>query len=150
MLLSLSLLLPLVLPATSDCPSPWVSAPSYLDLGCLLIDTTAELNWEEASTFCQDLGASLLEVPTEAGLDFLRLKLMDSAAHQGSRSWWSSGRYSSGEWRWGSGRVVEPWVWREDQPNSPDTENCLYMCSQDFLGCDVKCEYGYYPICQKK
>ena len=47
------LLSSLVATSRASCPDPWVSAPSYLNLGCLLFNGTTELLWDEAESYCR-------------------------------------------------------------------------------------------------
>ena len=59
----------------SVCPVPWIDG-TLLDLGCLLFNVSAGYPWEGASVYCQqDENATLVEIWTEAQLDFIRMEL---------------------------------------------------------------------------
>ena len=52
------------------CADGWIQA-TWVDLGCVLFNSTKILNWEEANIACQEVeNGRLLEIRTEEQLDF--------------------------------------------------------------------------------
>merc|ERR1719391_1950664 len=69
----------------SACPIPWVDG-TFLDLGCLLFNSTASYTWEKASVYCQqEENSTLVEIWTEAQLDFIRMELRMLSANEGGQ-----------------------------------------------------------------
>ena len=134
----------------STCPIPWVDG-TLLDLGCLLFNSTKEYTWEEASVNCQqEANATLVEIWTEAQLDFIRMELRMLA---GGRGWWISGTDfgREGSWNWAvSSASVGDFIWQTNQGNDGFHQNCLYLePSYDYLGNDYPCTVSFNPICQR-
>merc|ERR1719397_1370045 len=77
----------------------WFDA-SFLELGCLLFNRTASLNWEEANVYCQKTEqAQLVEISNKDQLDFVQMEL----GLLGGDYWWTSatdqGREGAYAWR---------------------------------------------------
>jgi hypothetical protein len=137
----------------SACPIPWVDG-SLVDLGCLLFNSTATYTWEGASVYCQQEEiATLVEIWTEAQLDFIRMELRMLAANEGARYWWTSGTDvgREGSWNWASSSAsVGDFIWQTNHPDSGFDGNCLYLeSSYDYLGNDYSCTVSSNPICQR-
>ena len=138
----------------SACPVPWIDG-TLLDLGCLLFNSTTYYPWEEASVYCQqEENATLVEIWTEAQLDFIRMELRMLAANEGGNSWWTSGTDvgREGSWNWApSSASVGDFIWHSNQPDGGFDQNCLYLSpTYDYLGNDYPCTSSLYPICQKR
>ena len=73
------------------CPETWIDG-SAVGLGCLLLDSSQDLTWDEANNFCQFTNnATLLEILTEEQLVFTQLELTQLAEEEGGQNWWTSG-----------------------------------------------------------
>merc|ERR1712226_1730243 len=58
---------------TSTCPEKWIDA-SFVDMGCLLFNSTTTMDWESANTYCQGApNATLVEIATEMQLAFVQM-----------------------------------------------------------------------------
>ena len=141
-----------------SCPENWVDA-TLTGMGCLLFNTTAVMNWEDASVSCYQSNSSLVEIWTELQMDFLRSELKVLANSGFSSFWWTSatdlGR--EGHWYWASSLSPVPdFVWYSGsyaQPDGGTGENCAFLDSgYDFMIQDFDCDYesSTYPICQIK
>ena len=88
---------------STNCPDTWLDA-SFLDMGCLLINSSKAYHWDAANIYCQrDENATLVEIVSEAQLGFLRMKLTEQmTGHQGNKNCWTSGTDAgrNGVWRW--------------------------------------------------
>merc|ERR1719369_302420 len=84
-----------------ECPEHWVQA-SWVNMGCLLFNSTKDYNWEQANNYCQSEGASLLEVHTEEQFQFLQMQLNVLEDHEGAKFWWTGGTDigREGQWFW--------------------------------------------------
>merc|ERR1711988_62198 len=88
----------------NSCKAGWFDA-SFLNLGCLLFNTTAFYSWEEANVYCQKIEqATLVEIGNEQQLDFIQMEL----DLLGGDYWWTSGTDAGregpslgwGAWTW--------------------------------------------------
>merc|ERR1711915_5092 len=140
-------------PDRASCKSGWFDA-SWINLGCLLFNSSTAMNWERANTYCQqDEDARLIEVKREDQFDFLRMELDLIDDHESRRHWWTSGTDigREGNWAWmESFSYVESFIWYPGQPGGRYGENCLLLHhNHDYLGGDASCTSSYYPVCQK-
>ena len=123
-------------------------------VGCLLFNSTATYNWEEANNYCQfEANGSLIEIINEEQLAFVQMELWVLADHEGDHYWWTSGTDlgREGRWYWASSLTpVGSFIWYTNEPGSPKS-NCLYLeYAWGWEGGDVPCDYksNIYPICQ--
>ena len=128
-------------------------------MGCLLINRTETLTWEEAHKSCQaEKNASLVEILTTDQMDYLQMELTSIEEFIGPAYYWTGGTDHGREGRWiwmYSLESVEDFVWyngpSDKQPNGGSDANCLYLHPDkyNYDGCDWDCTGKYYPICQK-
>merc|ERR1711909_5816 len=86
--------------SSSSCPPHWVQA-SWVDMGCLLFNSTTPLTWLEANIYCQTMENSYsVEIQTEEQLAFLQMQLSVLEDHEGKRSWWTGATDIGQEGRW--------------------------------------------------
>merc|ERR1711892_326667 len=140
------------------CLSGWVQA-TWVDLGCLLFNTTTLVDWEEAATACQAVeNGRLVEIQTEEQMEFVQMQLDVIDNHEANSNWWTGGTDlgREGNWIWiGSLTPVPDFVFYTGQPNGGKTYNCLYLAaSVGYEGSDWTCDYKrnsypIYPICQQ-
>ena len=149
---------------TSECDTSWIDASS-VGLGCLWFDTSAK-SYAEATTFCENMDSSLIEIETPLQMNFTteKLKTISETAEwqnfQGYqwKAWWggATDEAKEGMWTWASGKPLslDSFVWGPGQPSN--TENQDYFCflidkhynKENFIGND--CSGKNYPLCQKK
>merc|ERR1711874_697283 len=137
------------------CPEKWLDA-SFVDMGCLLFNSTRPYIWNDAVSYCQSESqpnTSLVEITTEVQLKFVQMELRILADHEGNKHWWTSGTDAgiNGKWFWArSLSSVEGFIWHDGQPNSA-SDNCIMLnYGYNFEGDDVGCKNSLYPICQSK
>ena len=142
---------PAVLDAEPPCPHSWVDA-NWMQLGCLLFSSSTGYGFEDASNYCQENNATLIEIQTEAQREFITMELYALEAHEDKRRWWTAGTDLGVEGRWVwmiSLTPVGSFMWMETQPNNGLEGNCLYLYpNNDYLGADDDCRSLHYPICQ--
>ena len=148
-----SLLFPMGAPESNPCPNGWVQA-TFVNLGCLLFNSTVSYTWEEAYKYCyENENATLVEFMTEEQMDFLWMEMNVLAEHESMHHWWSgaSDLGREGEWIWMNSLYPVPdFAWSPAQPNGGIRENCMYLYPSYAGGEDNTCLAGYYPICQVK
>merc|ERR1712215_608985 len=67
----------------SRCPDKWLDA-SFVQMGCLLFDSSKALDWDDANNFCQfDKNSSLVELKKVEQLQFVQMELKVIADHEG-------------------------------------------------------------------
>ena len=88
---------------SANCPDQWLDA-SFVDMGCLLINSSKAYHWDAANIYCQrDENATLVEILSQEQLGFLRMKLTEHMeGHEGNKNCWTSGTDAgrNGVWRW--------------------------------------------------
>jgi len=138
----------------NPCPDHWIRA-TFVDMGCLYVDRTATVTWEEANQICQEIenqNAFLVEILTEEQMDFLAMEL--DAIDEGTNNYWIGGtdKGREGQWFWISSlKAVGDFVWRSGEPSSGTKYNCASLHSgDDYLAWDnYLCSTNdLYPICQ--
>merc|ERR1711945_85221 len=133
----------------NDCKDGWFDA-SFLELGCLLFNSTASYSWEEANVYCQRTEqARLVEISSSAQLDFVQMEL----GLLGGDYWWTSGtdlgREDSYAWM-GSLNLVEEFIWYQNEPSGGYDHNCLCLTrGLGYFGADCDCDYKTQVICQQ-
>ena len=137
----------------NPCPKNWVQA-TWVDMGCLLFNSTQTYTWEEASVYCQtEANATLVEIETEDQFEFLQMEMEVFEGQLNSHSWWvgASDIGLEGRWIWmRSLTSVNDFIWHSSQPNIGTRGNCLHIYSgYGYEGDDDPCTYKYYPICQQ-
>lgn len=61
--------------STGACPDKWLDA-SFVDMGCLLINSTKAYTWEGANSYCEgEENATLVEITSEMQFGFLQMQL---------------------------------------------------------------------------
>merc|ERR1712080_714355 len=138
--------------AVRSCPHGWVSG-QLVHMGCLLFDISTDFTWNQAVTFCEGKGGSLVEVPSVEGMAFLQMMLEAIQDTDGPRYWWTGGNDIGveGLWSWGmTGGQVGEFTWYYDGcPLGNETANCQYLSpGVEYMGCDWDCEDRNYPLCQ--
>merc|ERR1711942_522155 len=135
------------------CLDGWIQA-TWVDLGCLLIDTSSELvDWEDANVVCQAVeNGRLVEIQTEEQFEFLKMELdaIDGKVHD----WWTGGNDlgREGKWMWiGSLTPVPDFVFHAGQPGGGNKRNCLFLAFAypTYFAADVDCksESSFLPLC---
>merc|ERR1719244_333719 len=117
--------------SSSSCPPHWVQA-SWVDMGCLLFNSTTDLTWLEANSYCQTMENTYsVEIQTEEQLEFLQMQLSVLEDHEGKKHWWTGGNDigREGRWSWVSSQtLVGDFLWRNSYVPRNDTElNCMYL-----------------------
>merc|ERR1712105_45064 len=137
------------------CADGWIQA-TWVDLGCLLFNTTTKVNWMEANVFCQGVeNGRLVEIQTEEQLEFVQMELDAIDDHEtGQLDWWTGGNDlgREGNWMWmGSLTPVPAFVFYAGQPSGGNKENCLLLEDQQYKAQDYDCEYkgSMFPLCQQ-
>ena len=70
-------------------------------MGCLKINKTVKLSWEESNEYCQaSENATLVEILTETQMSWLTGLLMDLEMVEGPENYWTSGTDEGKEGRW--------------------------------------------------
>jgi hypothetical protein len=135
----------------NPCPDDWLQA-TFVNMGCLLFNTTTPYNWEEANVFCQEKAGTLVEIHTAEQLEFLQMELDVLEESLGKFNWWASGTDigHEGNWVWeGSLAPVERFVWGPGLPVGGLTWNCMFLGNTyNYRGIDGLCSSNLYPICQ--
>ena len=141
---------------TSNCPDKWLDA-SFVDMGCLLFNTTQIGTWEEANRLCQmSSNSTLVDITTEVQMGFLQMELDVIANAEGTtHSWWTAGTDLGieGRWIWATTlTAVEDFVWLDaNYPTENLKLNCLSLHHGfEYLGYDENCDAARFPICQMK
>ena len=138
----------------NPCPDHWIRA-TFVDMGCLYVNRTAQVSWEDANRICQTVenqNAFLVEILTEDQMDFLAMELSAITDVPGSK-YWTGGtdKGREGQWFWISSlKAVGDFVFYSGQPNNGVAQNCLILpWNFDYLGGSYSCaDPYYYPICQ--
>ena len=132
-----------------ECKDGWFDA-SFLELGCLLFNRTASLNWEEANVYCQKTEqAQLVEISNKEQLDFVQMEL----GLLGGDYWWTSatdqGREGAYAWM-GSLNLVGDFIWYQNEPADGYSHNCLCLTrGLSYFGADCECSFQTQVICQQ-
>ena len=139
--------------STATCPEKWIDA-SFVEMGCLLFNSTTTYTWDKANNYCQSHhNATLLEILTEMEMAFIQMEANVLGDHEGERDWWTSGTDAGrqGVWMWASSYTpVDDFIWYTGEPNT-NSFNCLSLENIfNFLGEDDDCASTRYPICQIK
>ena len=137
----------------NPCPDHWIRA-TFVDMGCLYVNRTAEVTWEDANRICQNVenqNAFLVEILTEEQMDFLVMVL--DVIDEGSNWYWIGGTDTGreGQWFWISSlKAVGDFVWASGYPRSRTNYNCALLSSgYDYLAYDYQpCSSEWFPICQ--
>merc|ERR1711892_263167 len=139
----------------NPCPRQWVDA-TFVDLGCLLLNSNTSYTWEEANIYCQEKeNATLIEIKTEEQLEYLQMELFTLEGHEDSRDWWTAGTdlASEGNWYWAvTLKSVGSFIWSKEnnEPTNSTIYNCLYLHNDyGYFGSDIECTNMMYPICQQ-
>ena len=133
----------------NTCRPGWFDA-SFLELGCLLFNTTASYSWEEANVYCQQREqANLVEISNKEQLDFVQMEM----GLLGGDYWWTSGTDNGreGAFAWmGSLNLVGDFIWYQNEPSGGYEHNCLCLSSAlSYFGADCECSYRTQVICQQ-
>jgi hypothetical protein len=84
----------------NPCPKHWIQA-TWVEMGCLLFNSTTAYTWEEANNYCQDKeNASLVEIYTEEQHEFLKMELNLLSDHEGGKAWRTAGTDIGNEGMW--------------------------------------------------
>ena len=138
-----------------SCPTGWVDA-SFVDMGCLYFNSTKGMTWDDAVSSCHiaTTNSSLVEITTEAQMDFVQMMLEMIEEHESARHWWTAATDVgiNGKWFWAASlATVEDFVWHSGYPNSLIDRNCMMLHSSYKEGTNQNCDYtGAYPLCQLK
>ena len=133
-------------------------------LGFLWFEKVAQLTHSEAVTFCEKKNGHLVEIDSQAQMDYV-VNILKSISknvrvfplgYSHAKGWWggASDKDKEGTWLWEeSGRPVQSFVWgtNPQQPNSHGDED--YFCFLDWTGLkgnDVAGTHKMYPLCQIK
>merc|ERR1712179_694422 len=116
---------------SNPCPEKWTQA-TWVDLGCLLFNTTKSYTWEQAAVYCQssNLNSTLVTFQDEEQMEFIQMELEALEEAVGARDWWTSGTdiTREGQWVWLSSLTPVPeFVWHSGQPAGGVNENCLML-----------------------
>jgi len=141
-------------PTTSKipCPEGWIDA-SYMDLGCIFFANRG-FDWPEADRYCQDNSSALIEIYSQAHMDFIRSELFVLENFIGDHVWWTGGSDvgREGQWYWThSLKTVDEFVWKENFPMGGTEREYLALANDsDYFGVDYKTDFKTgYPICQR-
>ena len=138
----------------NPCPEHWIRA-TFVDMGCLYFNRTAEVTWDDANKICQNIenqNATLVEILTEDQMDFLAMEL-DAIGEAGNIRYWTGGtdKGREGQWFWISSlKEMGDFVWASGHISSGTDWNCVGLHSSlHYLGDDYVCSSSsFYPICQ--
>merc|ERR1712126_342221 len=142
-----------------ECPAEdWVDA-TYMDLGCILFNTTFDTNlfmdFDEAYEYCGNLGARLLEFYTQEQMDFINI-ILEHGNEGKYHSYWIGGSDigHEGDWKWiNSGESVPDFAWPLESGFPRESReglkyNYMYLASSYKAGIDTFHAYQTYPLCQ--
>merc|ERR1712025_770007 len=137
----------------NQCPEHWTQA-TFVDMGCILINRTEAMTWDEANIYCQEVeNASLLEIHTQDQMDYLSMELNAIEEFIGAAYYWvgATDKGREGKWIWISSlEPVDDFVWHTGYPRSSYKHNCMFLhVSWDYEAADATDTVTYYPICQK-
>ncbi|CAL4106951.1 unnamed protein product, partial [Meganyctiphanes norvegica] len=123
-----------------DCPGFWERVGG----SCLRIISRPNKTWDDARSYCQQLGGDLGAPDMQA----LRLRLkgeIENFIWLGAHD-----RIADGDWRWLiSGTRVEEGDWAPGEPNRGNTHNCGCLARRDdYKFHDCLCDYRMGFICQ--
>merc|ERR1719410_445828 len=77
--------------ADYNCPEHWLDG-SHVDMGCLLINRTEPMTWEEANKYCQSVeDAALVEIHIPKQLEYLSMELKTIEEYIGPAYYWTGG-----------------------------------------------------------
>merc|ERR1712098_222258 len=139
---------------SSSCPPHWQEA-TWVDMGCLLFNSTTELTWLDANSYCQTQeDAVLVEILTEEQHQFVKSMLSMLEEHEGQKNWWTGGNDigREGKWSWISSQTpVGDFLWHTGYPIRNMTDiNFMYLHSSwGYESADTTILRKLYPICQK-
>merc|ERR1712126_689825 len=136
----------------SACPSGWFDM-FHAGMGCLQFYHGKSYTWADASVYCHDRGANLVEISSSSQLGFVTafLDAMDDIITY--RNWWTAGSDFGveGQWRWiVSSQPVGSFLWHFGEPNDGGKAQCLALHYSSYLGYDDDCSTTLYPICQRQ
>merc|ERR1719450_2107389 len=118
---------------SSSCPPHWEQA-TWVDMGCLLFNSTTPLTWFDANTYCQTQeNAALVEILTEEQHEFLQMQLSMLEDHEEEKSWWTGGNDigREGKWSWVTSQApVGDFLWYSGYPRNRTDINLMYLRSQ--------------------
>ena len=133
-------------------------------LGYLWFEKDAHLTHSEAVKFCEKKHGHLIEIDSQAQLDYVvnTLKIISKNVRvfplgfSHAKGWWggATDEDKEGTWLWEeSGAPVQSFVWgtNPQQPNSHgDEDNFCFLDWTGFKGNDVAGTHKMYPLCQYK
>ena len=133
----------------NTCQQGWFDA-SFLNLGCLLFNTTAFYTWEEANVYCQKVEqATLVEISNEQQLDFIQMEMSLLGGDYWWTSWTDAGREGAFAWM-GSLELVGDFIWYQNEPSGGYDHNCLCLTrGLGYYGADCDCSYQTQVVCQQ-
>ncbi|XP_062618051.1 galactose-specific lectin nattectin-like [Saccostrea cucullata] len=67
----------------TPCPAPWI----HFHTSCYVFATGYPVDWTEAGSFCNRMGAKLAEIETAEEDSFLRLHAIDNYQQTGGSFW---------------------------------------------------------------
>ena len=133
------------------CDSGWLDGSS-VGLGCLMFGTDP-MTFLEANKFCYKNSAHLVEILSEAQMDYMKVELQLRETMVGPRDYWGGGSdlNREGQWYWTHSLLpLEHFVWAEGEPNGGATENFLeFYYYKEYNGNDIIDDDDNFPICQK-
>ncbi|XP_052777861.1 perlucin-like [Mya arenaria] len=111
---------------------------------------TTPLNWSDAKSSCEALGAHLATITGSSETKFLE-KMMSVGKHP-SVHYWIGGSDAEEEarWEWVTGEVATYRNFGVNQPNAGGDANCLTFISPLIVWNDVKCEAALNYVCEKE
>ena len=148
----------------SRCPKGWFDA-TYLNMGCLSLNASQPMAWNEAEDFCKLFNNShLVEIFNAEQQAFMVMKLYEFEELTGQKNTWWIGltdEGSEGIWYWAhSHKEVEYTSWNEGQPDDIGQCNCklnanygiihfgfAYNWDSNCIGDNLEI-CPRYPICQ--
>ena len=139
----------------NPCPKHWVEG-IWVELGCLLLNTTQGYSWEDASNYCQRQNSSLVEIYNQEQMEFIQMELTIVDDLSGDHYWWTAGTDMGreGNWIWMKSLcpiLYDVWLWTAGFPQRGLEGNCMALDhgSSEHLAFDISCTRTYYPICQR-
>jgi hypothetical protein len=125
---------------------------TWVELGCIHLNSSDAFTWEEANIYCQEKNATLVEIQTEEQLEFLDMLLVLND-HSDSHVCWTAGTDLGveGHWIWMRSLTEVDFVWGPEQPSNGIHYNCMYLSDDiSYTAYDGSCKYSTgNPICQQ-
>ncbi|XP_019388002.1 PREDICTED: macrophage mannose receptor 1-like [Crocodylus porosus] len=114
---------------------------------CYYIYVSSKENWSGASMECVRLGSSLATIEDSAEMNFL-FNHLHAFASDSSQFWIGMYKNVDDEWTWINNKAVDFVNWKEGEPSTFSSKNCVFMDASDGCWRVYYCSFDRHFICK--